>query len=57
MTGTTDREARTGSVLRLALPRGRGWTKAVTAGVSVLTAVSLWPLIPPALPPCNGWIR
>ncbi len=42
MTGTTDREARTGSVLRLALPRGRGWTKAVAAGVlSALCGVAL----------------
>ncbi|GAA1493385.1 thiol reductant ABC exporter subunit CydC [Curtobacterium herbarum] len=42
MTGTTDREARTGSVLRLALPRGRGWTTAVAAGVlSALCGVAL----------------
>jgi ATP-binding cassette subfamily C protein CydC len=38
----TGREARHRSVLRLALPRGRGWAKAVTAGVlSALCAVAL----------------
>jgi len=42
MTNTTGREARTRSVLRLALPRGRGWTKAVAAGVlSALCGVAL----------------
>ncbi|PZF10598.1 thiol reductant ABC exporter subunit CydC [Curtobacterium sp. MCPF17_011] len=36
------REARTRSVLRLALPRGRGWVKAVAAGVlSALCGVAL----------------
>ncbi|PZF66587.1 thiol reductant ABC exporter subunit CydC [Curtobacterium sp. MCPF17_047] len=36
------REARTRSVLRLALPRGRGWAKAVAAGVlSALCGVAL----------------
>ncbi|PYY34156.1 thiol reductant ABC exporter subunit CydC [Curtobacterium sp. MCJR17_055] len=40
-TGTA-REARPPSVLRLAMPRGRGWAKAVAAGVlSALCAVAL----------------
>ncbi|MFJ3383253.1 MULTISPECIES: thiol reductant ABC exporter subunit CydC [unclassified Curtobacterium] len=39
---TTDLEARRGSVLRLAMPRGPGWARAVTAGaLSALCAVAL----------------